>query len=237
LLPELGAARLYASDNEWRTVITDLMTRAQLVVVRAGATANLQWEIEQAVKLLPRRQLILVSMAQGEDAKMFDQDVEQRFGKPEMNDSHLNSPLLWWIALLIGFHRHEMGKIVYFGADSKPYAERIQFAISWTGFFMMAARPYRDSLNSSFRRVFRQLDLPWIERKSRTTAALLALFVGAFGLHHFYVGNRRRGFYYLAFFWTFVPFVLGWIDAIRFGLTDKQNFERKFVHHRHPERV
>ena len=235
LLPELGAARLYASDNEWRTVITDLMRRSRLVVVRAGATANLQWEIDQAVGLLNRRQLILVSMAQGKDAKTFDQDIEQRFGKPEMNDSHPERPLLWWLARLMRFERNEMGKIIYFGADSKPHAERIQFAISWTGFVMWAARPYRDSLNAAFQRVFARLDLRWIERKSRTTAALLAVFLGAFWLHHFYVGNKRRGFYYLAFFWTFVPFVLAWIDAIRIGLTTEQDFERKFVHHRQPE--
>jgi TM2 domain-containing membrane protein YozV len=231
LLPELGAARLYASDDAWRAIITDLMKRASLVVVRAGATANLRWEIDQAVRLLPRWQLILVSWAQGKDAKAFDEDVEQRFGKPATDDTYYENVLLLWLASLIRFERYETGKIIYFGKDSKPRAQPIRFSLSWIGFIMMAARPYRDSLNAAFQRVFSQLDLPWTEHKSRTTAALLALFLGAFGLHHFYVGNKRRGLYHLAFFWTFVPFVLGWIDAIRMALTDEQDFERKFVHH------
>jgi TM2 domain-containing membrane protein YozV len=228
LLPELGAARLYASDDEWRAVITDLMKRASLVVVRAGATANLRWEIDQAATLLSRRQLILVSWAQGKEAKAFDEDVEQRFGKPAKNDIRYENVPLLWLASLMRFERYETGKIIYFGKDSKPRAQPIRFSLSWIGFVMMAARPYRDSLNAAFERVFSQLDLPWTEHKSRTTAALLALFLGAFGVHHFYVGNTRRGLYYLAFSWTFVTVVLGWIDAIRMGLADEQDFQRKF---------
>jgi hypothetical protein len=43
--------------------------------------------------------------------------------------------------------------------------------------------------NRENRRVFEHLDLPWIDPRSRMTAALLALFVGWFGFHHFYLGN------------------------------------------------
>jgi hypothetical protein len=43
-LPKLGATRLYVRDDHWRTVASDLMDRARLVVLRAGATPGLQWE-------------------------------------------------------------------------------------------------------------------------------------------------------------------------------------------------
>ena len=43
-LPELGAARLYVGDDEWRKVVGKFMNDAALVVIRAGETANLWWK-------------------------------------------------------------------------------------------------------------------------------------------------------------------------------------------------
>uniref|UniRef100_UPI003F68D9B8 TM2 domain-containing protein n=1 Tax=Streptococcus pluranimalium TaxID=82348 RepID=UPI003F68D9B8 len=43
---------------------------------------------------------------------------------------------------------------------------------------------------------------------------LLALFVGEFGLHKFYAGKKKQGILYLAFFWTFIPGLLGIIEGI-----------------------
>jgi hypothetical protein len=85
--------------------------------------------------------------------------------------------------------------------------------------------------NRENRRVFEHLDLPWIDPRSRMTAALLALFVGWFGFHHFYLGNRRRGIYYLAFCWTLVPLILAWVDTIRLALADEREFRERFVRH------
>jgi len=39
-LPELGAARRYAGDDEWRQVVGNFMDDSALVVIRAGETAN-----------------------------------------------------------------------------------------------------------------------------------------------------------------------------------------------------
>jgi TM2 domain-containing membrane protein YozV len=230
LLPELGAARLYASDDEWQATITDLMRRAGLVVVLAGATANLKWEIDQAVNLLPRRQLIFVSLGKGRGEEAFDKDVERRFGRPEADEPPRRKILLWLLALF-WLRRAELGKIIYFGKDSKPCVEPIRFRMSWTGVVILAYRPYWDALVVSFRRVFSQLGLPWAERKTRATAIMLAVFGGGFGLHHFYLGNRRKGWFSLAFFWTTVPFILGFWYAIQLMLTSQQDFARRFIRH------
>lgn len=224
LLPELGAARLYASDEEWRAKVTDLMRQARFVIVRAGSTANLEWEIDQAVQLVPRRQLIFISWARSDGAATFDEDIERRFGPPEPADRDLRRPLLWWLSMLMKSGRGATGKIVYFDAFAKPRVEPIQFSLSWQGFTTIAARPYRDPLQAACRPVFARLDLPWVDRKSRTTAILLAFFVGMLGFHHMYLGNRRRGLYYLAFFWTMVPLLLAWIDGIRLVLMTEQDF-------------
>lgn len=44
--------------------------------------------------------------------------------------------------------------------------------------------------------------------KSRTTALVLCIFVGIFGIHNFYVGRYGRGF---LFFFTMGLFGIGWI--------------------------
>jgi hypothetical protein len=44
LPPELGAARLYVSHDEWRETVENLIVRARLVLIRTGSTPNLWWE-------------------------------------------------------------------------------------------------------------------------------------------------------------------------------------------------
>lgn len=160
LLPELGAARLYASDEEWRAKVTDLMRQARLVIVRAGSTANLEWEIDQAVRVVPRRELLFISWAQSDGAATFDEDIERRFGAPQPANLDTGRLWLWWLSRLMKPGEAAMGKIVYFDALAKPRVEPIQFSLSWQGFTTMAARPYRDSLQAACRRVFAHLDLP-----------------------------------------------------------------------------
>ncbi len=42
---------------------------------------------------------------------------------------------------------------------------------------------------------------------------LLAVFLGGFGIHHFYLRRNGLGFVYLLFSWTGITTILGWIDA------------------------
>lgn len=53
--------------------------------------------------------------------------------------------------------------------------------------------------------------------KNKTTASVLAFFLGAFGAHHFYLGNAGRGSIYL-FFWAVVIFFLFTAPPLVFGL-------------------
>ena len=50
------------------------------------------------------------------------------------------------------------------------------------------------------------------EGKDPTTGTLLALFLGGFGAHRFYLGDKW-GFLYLLLIWTLIPSVLGIIEA------------------------
>lgn len=50
--------------------------------------------------------------------------------------------------------------------------------------------------------------------RNRLVAALLALFLGGFGLHKFYLGQTGLGMVYLLFCWTLIPTVIGFIEGI-----------------------
>jgi len=215
-LPELGAARLYARDDEWQVKITDLMRRSRLVVIRGGTTANLWWEIEQAAKLLPLRKLLIVSIGKSEEASEFNRGIEQRFGQPANphSDGMMASPFFW--------HERELGRIAYFNEGGRLFVIPILWRISLKGFLLVAFRPTQDALESAFWKVFHQLDLPWTAPPSRAMAILVALLERSFGVQYFRAGQIRKGVLTILFLWTGVPFILGIVDAVKLALTDEE---------------
>lgn len=64
--------------------------------------------------------------------------------------------------------------------------------------------------------------------KDKNVAGILALFLGGFGVHRFYLGQVGLGFFYLAFFWFPLMWIIGLIDAIVFFATDKDAFDTKY---------
>jgi TM2 domain-containing membrane protein YozV len=50
-------------------------------------------------------------------------------------------------------------------------------------------------------------------RKDTTVAVLLALFLGGFGAHKFYLGKPGLGVLYLLFFWTLIPSLVALIEC------------------------
>lgn len=50
-------------------------------------------------------------------------------------------------------------------------------------------------------------------RKDTTVAVLLALFLGGFGAHQFYMGNNGLGVLYAVFFWTLIPHLIAIIEC------------------------
>lgn len=64
--------------------------------------------------------------------------------------------------------------------------------------------------------------------KSRTTAAILAFFLGPLGVHRFYLGQKGLGFLYLLFFWAIIPGIIAIIDFIMFLTMDEAKFNAKY---------
>jgi len=50
-------------------------------------------------------------------------------------------------------------------------------------------------------------------RRDEIVGILLALFLGTFGIHHFYLRRTGLGIIYLCIFWTGVPSILGIIEC------------------------
>lgn len=69
---------------------------------------------------------------------------------------------------------------------------------------------------------------PPVGRKSRITAALLAIIIGDFGIHHFYLRHIGLGFLYLIFFWTWIPAIIGFIEGIIYLCMSDEEFDYKY---------
>jgi len=63
--------------------------------------------------------------------------------------------------------------------------------------------------------------------KNKTVAALLAIFLGGFGIHKFYVGRPVLGVIYLVFFWTFIPAIVGFFEGIWYLTMDDGKFQER----------
>ena len=50
-------------------------------------------------------------------------------------------------------------------------------------------------------------------RRDEVVGTFLALFLGTFGAHHFYLRRTGLGILYLCFFWTGIPAIVGFIEC------------------------
>ena len=64
--------------------------------------------------------------------------------------------------------------------------------------------------------------------RNRIAAALFAIILGGLGLHKFYLGRVWQGILYLAFCWTFIPAIVGFIEGIIYLTMSDRDFEAKY---------
>lgn len=67
-----------------------------------------------------------------------------------------------------------------------------------------------------------------LEGRNRIIAAILAFFLGSFGIHRFYLGQIGLGFLYLLFFWTAIPGIVGFIEGIIFITMSDEDFALRY---------
>ena len=66
-------------------------------------------------------------------------------------------------------------------------------------------------------------------RKDRVTAGVLAILLGTFGVHKFYLGQTGLGVLYLCFFWTGIPSIIGLIEGILYLAKTDEEFDSQHV--------
>jgi TM2 domain-containing membrane protein YozV/RNA polymerase subunit RPABC4/transcription elongation factor Spt4 len=64
--------------------------------------------------------------------------------------------------------------------------------------------------------------------RNRTTAAILALFLGGVGVHRFYIGRPGSGILYLLFFWTFIPAVVALVEGVIWLTMDDTKWQAQY---------
>jgi TM2 domain-containing membrane protein YozV len=228
-LPELGAARMYVSDDEWRDVVGDLLARAALVVIRAGETQGVWWEIEQSLTRCPRQKVVIVAVGVEQQLANFDRRFAEAFGVPQRAPARERSALFTRVMRILFPYGMTTGKIVYFDGEGRPREWPLFWMPSLRMFFMNAYSPHGAALRDGFRHVFAELQLPWRTTPTLTSAVLLALFGGVIGLHHFYLGERRKGWWRCGLFWTGMPMLLGIVDAVKLAGLDEEQFRARFT--------
>lgn len=65
--------------------------------------------------------------------------------------------------------------------------------------------------------------------KNKIVAGILALILGGFGAHKFYLGKPIVGIIYLLLCWTYIPSFIGFIEGIIYLTSSDEKFYIKYV--------
>ena len=138
-LPEPGAARIYASDDEWKEVVRRQMQAALLVIIRAGVGENLLWEAKEAIETLnPQKVLIFVFGMKAKHYESFRTRVTQILDVSLPEDAALR-PRFGRVSGFIGFD-----------TDWKPIVFRFSGGYYTTWNLKLALRPVFERFGLKF---------------------------------------------------------------------------------------
>jgi TM2 domain-containing protein len=117
------------------------------------------------------------------------------------------------------------GSVIHFDSSGAMFERPLVFSISVRSLVTNVLSPHGAMLRAALKPIIESNGIPTGQgRRSQTAVVLLAFMGGMFGLHHFYLGNHRKGIWSCIFCWTLVPFVLGLVDSVRFALLDDAQF-------------
>lgn len=83
-MPELGAYRMYVSNDHWQAEVLELLERSRLVVLRVGASQGLMWEVETVMDRVPPEQVILYC----EPSQILSEELQDRIPVPKDTTFH-----------------------------------------------------------------------------------------------------------------------------------------------------
>ncbi|HYV10105.1 MAG TPA: hypothetical protein VE980_04275 [Pyrinomonadaceae bacterium] len=143
-----GAARMYASQEEWKEKARKEMLKAQLVIIRIGDSPSFWWEVEEAIKIKVRPER-LVFLIPPEKMEVRYEGFRQRASK--------------WLSYQLPEYKRRWspngppGGILYFEPDGTPHIR--EFKIIW--FRQTFWNLFAASLKFALKPVYEQLGVEW----------------------------------------------------------------------------
>lgn len=76
---DLGASKLYVSDADWQQTVLDLIDRSAAVILEAGDSKGLQWEIEEVTTTCDPEKLLIILPRRESEYRSFCLSVQHIF--------------------------------------------------------------------------------------------------------------------------------------------------------------
>jgi hypothetical protein len=164
-LPEPGALRIYYKnfDEGWKRIILGLLPTSELIVLRAGTSAGLNWEMEQVRALVNPERFVVLLLGDMTDRlqslKILESVFQTDIDSPDEDFLPENKEK-------IAQKRHEatqnIGYVAHFDADWQPKVEPIPVHLGCLqGLFYDDSRTAKTRLKLAFQPVFKRLGLRW----------------------------------------------------------------------------
>lgn len=184
-LPELGAARLYASHDSWQRTVLDMVERASMVLVRVGSSPGVLWELDQVLSRAQRSKVVILILGSPEEQAAGVRAIESRLGEPLVLPPPHSFRFQRVLALTGSDPFRTIGILVAFDAAGHPHAAAIPLTTFGPTDVIRSAmmRPFAGPLRAICRPVLARLGHPWRDPPSRLIAVVLAVVFGGFGGH------------------------------------------------------
>jgi Flp pilus assembly protein TadD len=183
-LPEVGAARIYVGDGEWQLRVSELMSQARLVVLRAGETSNLWWEVKTAAEIAGPEKLLFLLPFGKKQYEVF-RETAKEFLPSSLPDFKAGRRV----------PGSRIRAVLYFDRDWTPHLEKIK--APWSLSFNPMVGAFRRSLQPLIERERFELKSP---HKRSLPSRFVRTYPGAFVLlaalavpgHEFVQGALQR---------------------------------------------
>jgi hypothetical protein len=144
---DLGAARIYAREGDWQRKVSDLVSRARLIILRAGTSEGFWYELRAVHASVPPARVLLLAPADRTEYANFCKRAREVLPHPLPEQLDVGArPLLG-----------NVGAVIEFDDDWRPRALPVVRSFTRTIF----TAPYVVRLKLTLKPVFERLDMRW----------------------------------------------------------------------------
>jgi len=162
-LPQLGAARIAFDNGSWQAGVQDLIQSSQFIVLQAGGSQGLRWEMNQVFALSPFRPVLVAAPVRYEDSPLTRQDQYGVFRRAMLAEAPAAAALL----------PEELGNATYFFFPTPDRVQEFRIEGGPPGQVLDQLRP--GTSQEIGKQMKRNLRIYWL-----CLAAFIALFVAYF---------------------------------------------------------